>query len=246
MHRTTSVARASVALLLALGWAPGARAQSGPPPQESQAPTVGTEAGAPSTWHAFGLAGGVSNVDASVTGAYRLGLAGGWQLGLDAILSRKREAYISGRELDRGTALSGAALAMIPLVQRGPLSMHLRLGAGLRRLDGEGPQAPRGTSLALTTELGPIANLAVTPGFTVRTGFVNVLNLQLDPATDVDALGQMLTFGVNKALGSSLQIHVDVETGGLFGYDGDGGKYLTRGTLGLRYVPGAAMLQGGF
>lgn len=244
MPRTTSVARVSAALLIALGWVPRARAQSGPPPEETQPSTVRN--GAPSTWHAVGLAAGVSNVDASLTGAYRLGLAGGWQLGIETTLSRKREAYISGRQLDQGTAVYGTTLGMIPLVQRGPLSMHLRLGAGLRRLEGKGPQAPRDTSLALTTELGPVANLTVTPGFTVRTGFLNVLNLQLDPTGDIDALGQVLFFGVNKALGTSMQIHADLETGGLFGYDGDGGKYLVRGLIGLRYVPGAALLQGGF
>ena len=71
----------------------------------------------------------------------------------------------------------------------------------------------RSASLALLTELGPRATITLADGVAVWLGFDNIVDLQL------------------ALLG---------ETGGLFGYDGDGAKYTARVGMSVRFVPRVA------
>jgi hypothetical protein len=48
----------------------------------------------------------------------------------------------------------------------------------------------------------------------------------------------MLT-GLGVALSDSLFLRADVESGGVFGFDGDGTKYETRASVAVRWVSGA-------
>ncbi len=190
--------------------------------------------------HAIGAQGSWSNVDAGAGLSYRVRFAGGWQLGLDARYASLRQGYISGYPVERGTALAGSALAMIPWARSGPLELDLRLAAGGRALDADETLSPERRSTTLTTEFGPVVNVHAAPWLTVRAGWLNVVNLQLAPSTDLDALGQLLLAGVAVPVGDRLLAHADFETGGLLGYGGDGGKYLTRVSVGLRWVLGGS------
>ena len=46
--------------------------------------------------------------------------------------------------------------------------------------------------------------------------------------------------GLVWGLREDLQLAARAEVGGLYGYDGDGGKVLARGGLTLRWLPGAS------
>ncbi|HEU4404358.1 MAG TPA: hypothetical protein VFS43_03615 [Polyangiaceae bacterium] len=210
---------------------------AGAPPNAAPASAPPTSAPA-GTLHALGVQGGWSNVDAGAGLSYRVRLPGGTQFGLDARYASLREGYISGYAVESGAALAGSAVAMIPWARFGPVDLDVRLSAGARALDADETRSPDRSSTALTTDFGPVVNVHAAPWLTLRTGWLNVVNLQLAPATDLDALGQIVLAGVAVPVGDRLLAHADFETGGLFGYDGDGGKYLTRVSVGLRWVLG--------
>ncbi|MCU0684961.1 MAG: hypothetical protein MUF34_22390 [Polyangiaceae bacterium] len=191
-----------------------------------------------STLHALGVQGNWSNVDAGVGLSYRARLPGEAQLGLDARYASLRQGYVSGYAVESGAALAGAAVAMLPWARFGPVVLDLRLSAGVRALDADQTRSPDRSSTTITTDFGPVVNVHAAPWLTLRTGWLNVVNLQIAPATDLDALGQLLLAGVAIPVSDRLLAHADFETGGLFGYDGDGGKYLTRVSVGLRWVLG--------
>lgn len=194
----------------------------------------------PSTQHAFILAGGYSSVDATALLGYRLGLAGGVQLGLEVRHAPSRQGYIDGFAATGGSAQYGTLRALFPLAASGPLELGLGTSLGVRRLAANASAGPERTSLAFTSEVGPIAHLQLSPALTLRAGWLQVTHLQTAPSTSLDAMGQVLVLGAMAPVTDSLQLYADLETGGLFGYDGDGGKYLTRGTVGARLMLGGA------
>ena len=54
-----------------------------------------------------------------------------------------------------------------------------------------------------------------------------------------DVQGALLSLGGGIALGERLWLHGRIDTGGIFGADGDAGKYLFRGTLAIRGLFGS-------
>ncbi|WP_309887711.1 hypothetical protein [Archangium sp.] len=209
----------------------------------SAAPALAQETASaqePSALHGFSMAGSYSNVDSAVTLGYRLRLPSGVQLGLEARHAPSREAYIDGFPGTGGSAQYGTLRALVPLASAGPLTIGFGANLGLRSLSVRSSLGPDSSSLAVTSELGLLAHLPLSSLLTLRAGWLQVTSFQTKPGFAVDALGQVMVLGVTAPVTDSLQLFADLETGGLFGYDGDGGKYLTRGTLGARLVLGGA------
>jgi hypothetical protein len=194
----------------------------------------------PSTLHAFNLAGAYSNVDSAAILGYRLRLSNGLQLGAEVRYAPSRRSYIDGFATTGGAARYGTLRALVPLASSGPLELGLGTTLGVRALSVDTTPGPDRDSLALTSEIGPVAHLRLTRGLTLRAGWLQVTTLQTRPNTAVDALGQVLLLGATAPVTDTVQLYADFETGGLFGYDGDGGKYLTRGLIGARWVLGGA------
>jgi hypothetical protein len=186
--------------------------------------------------HGLSLSGAASSVDARGELGYRVRSSGGWQLGVGLAVARPSEAYISGYPARGGRALYGAVLGVAPLLELGPLELTGFLSLGGRALTGTSTRAPDSSSFALTTRLGPVAAVHLTDSWSLRAGWLNVFDLQLRPDTAADAIGFVLLAGLSVAPAASLHLYADLETGGLVGYDGDGAKYLTRGTLGARWL----------
>ncbi|HEX8705187.1 MAG TPA: hypothetical protein VF815_40525 [Myxococcaceae bacterium] len=222
-NTTPSLLSSTLALLLCLTAAP-ALAQQSPPTQE------------PSSLHAFTLGGSYSNVDSAVTLGYWLRLPSGVQLGLDARYAPSRQAYIDGFLGTGGSARYGTLRALVPVASAGPLTVGFGANLGLRSLAVKSSAGPDSSSLTFTSELGLLAYLPVSSRLTLRAGWHQVTSFQTRPGFDVDAMGQVLVLGATAPVSRGVQLFADLETGGLYGYDGDGGKYLTRGTLGVRLV----------
>jgi hypothetical protein len=193
-----------------------------------------------STRHAFNLGGAYSNVDAAAILGYRLRLSGGLQLGAEVRYAPSRRSYIDGFATTGGAGRYGTLRALVPLASSGPLELGLGTTLGVRSLAVDTTTGLDKSSLAFTSEIGPGAHLQLTRGLTLRAGWLQVTNLQTRPNTALDALGQVLLLGATAPVTDTVQLYADFETGGLFGYDGDGGKYLTRGIVGARWVLGGA------
>jgi hypothetical protein len=199
-------------------------------------PLVVTLLAASPPQHALSVNGSLSGTDAHGALAYSLRTAAGWQLGAEVRLAAPRESFISGYPASGGVAPSGLLHGVAPLVDAGPLQLSLALQLGVRALFAADSVGPDTRALVLLTRLGPIASVRVTDAFAVRAGWCSVVNLQLTPGADLEALGQVLMLGAVVHFTPSLAAYADFETGGLLGFGGDGGKYLVRGSLGLRWT----------
>jgi hypothetical protein len=188
---------------------------------------------------AVALAPSVSGADTRLELQGRLRI-GGAQLGLTARGSELRAAWIDGWPVDDGRAGAVLAHAAVPLVDRGGFRFDLRAQVGPRWMVARATEAPTSSSLALLTAVGPRATLDLGDRAAVQLGVDQVTDLQLDPGFAMDGLGQLLQGAVVRAVGDDWQVALSAETGGLFGYDGDGAKYATRAGVSLRFVPGAA------
>ena len=195
---------------------------------------------AATTRHAVSLQLTGSNFDSGASLGYRTRFRGGAQLGIEARALAAREAYVDGFAATGGYSVAGLAIGMLPMVQAGPLDLHLRASVGGRSLKVDETTGPRERSFTLVSEVGPVVNVRVSQDLTLRTGWLAITNFQLSPRFDSEALGQVLLAGAVMPLTPDLQLHADVETGGLFGFDGDGGKYVLRGSVGARWVLGGS------
>jgi hypothetical protein len=196
-------------------------AQPIPPPEISQSLSINA---------------GLSSTDAHGAIGYRLRSSGGWQIGAELRIAGSREAFISGFAADGGAAGAVTLIGAAPLVEVGPLELALVTHLGARVLDATRASGPDDRATLFTSRLGPIASIALGEHVALRAGWLNVVNLQLAPSTDLEALGQVVTLGAAAAISDELQAYVDFETGGFLGFDGDGTKYLNRGTVGLRWM----------
>jgi hypothetical protein len=209
------------------------------PAVADQEPDAGPEQAAPTptTHHSASAAGGLSPADTAVELAYRLRLRSELQLGLSARGSFVRTGFVDGFRASNGRSVSGLALVMVPLARRGRLSIDFRGALGARTSDFDESAAPDSVSFVIPSQLGVIANVSF-PSVTLRAGWMNVVDVAVAPKGAIDTLGQLLLLGAAVPVSDSLQLYADGETGGVFGYDGDGAKYVTRAAFGLRWVSG--------
>jgi hypothetical protein len=182
----------------------------------------------------------VSGADVRGALAGRLGSPSGSAIGAEVRWAEVSKAWIDGWPVEDGSAASALAHGAVPLVRTERLRLDLRANVGARWLSAREVQGPDDRSTALLTEVGPRATLTVAEGAAVWLGFDNVLDFQLDPSFAPDGLGQLLNAGLVFAPTDGLQFALHGETGGLYGYDGDGGKYATRAGVSVRFVPRVA------
>ncbi|MEO0604876.1 MAG: hypothetical protein AAF211_25820 [Myxococcota bacterium] len=74
----------------------------------------------------------------------------------------------------------------------------------------------------------------------IRVGWKNVFHQQISPSSALDAQGALVRVEGVLGVSDDLQVTIAGATGGVFGFDGNGGKYLAGIRAGLRFVPGAA------
>lgn len=172
---------------------------------------------------------------------WRTQLPNNVQLGVSGQAGLAHGLYLDGWPVEGGRSFTALLSGSAPLVHEDRVQLDLQLETGPRLLL---PSAPVGggldRSLALAIGLRPLATMAVNDALDVQLGWTARFDLQLDPAPVPDALGQLLLAGAVVHLGPHLDLALRAETGGLFGYGGDGAKYAARGGLGLRWFPGGA------
>lgn len=188
---------------------------------------------------AVAVAPSVSGGDAraEVQGRLRLGEV---QVGVTGRWAEVRRAWIDGWPVDDGTARSALAHVAVPIARSVRFRFDLRANVGARWLAARETLGPIDRSVALLTEVGPRANLGLSDRVAVQLGFDQITDFQVDPSFATDGLGQLLTASAVAAPGRDWQLALTGETGGLYGYDGDGAKYAARIGLSVRFAPGAA------
>jgi len=170
----------------------------------------------------------------------RVGWDSGMQLGLSGSSHLVRVAFIDGYEVSDGVAFTGATDLTLPLLRSGDLRLDVELESGVRWLVATETSAPTDRSLVVLADVAPMATVDLSEAIGLRVGWVLLHHLQVRPGFALDAQGSLLRFGLVTAPSPDLQVVLDGQAGGVFGFDGDGGKFLAQAAVGLRWVPGAA------
>ena len=146
----------------------------------------------------------------------------------------------SSRPTHDDAVLRARAPLFFPVHRSRTLTMALGFAPGVRVVRSANPGFGSRRGLTLTADLGAYAYVHAHPRLTWLVGFELPVGIQIDPITDIDTLGTLLVTGPVVPLGDRLSWYATLEGGGLYGSDGDAGKFLVRGTTGLRVVLGAS------
>ena len=188
---------------------------------------------------ALGALGHVSNEGEGALLDLRLRFPGGGQLGLDLGFGRARESWIAGFAADDARRTDLGLRFLAPLWEEGALRFSLGGRAGMRRLASAETNAEESGSWAVNLELAALGHARLHRAVTWRAGVLVPFSLEVAPEVVNDVTGALLTTGLALRLARGLQLTADLDAGGVFGADGDAGKFLARATVGLRFTPTA-------
>lgn len=165
--------------------------------------------------------------------------AEGIQLGGVLDLGVRDAAYLGGHA-EHGASSGGLGFVLLaPLTTHGPLTLDLRGVAGasyLRLFD-----APDGVShgqsddaVRARLDLSMLAHVRLDAAWMLRLGITLGFDLEVTPTVDLADQSALLGAGIAFAPASDWMLHAQIEAGGSYGFDGDNGKVVVRGTLGVR------------
>jgi len=193
--------------------------------------------------HALTLAARAGNPGYGGLLGYRVRLRHGIGLGFELEGSFAPRAYIGGYPVDQNAIVGGRVPLFFPVHRARRLTVALTLAPGVRATRSFDPGFAESSGLALTVNLGVTAYLRAHERLTLTLGIDNPVSIQIDPIVDLDQLGTLLVFGPVVPINQRLSWYASVEAGGLFGSDGDAGKFFARGTTGVRVVLGASAMR---
>lgn len=156
------------------------------------------------------------------------------------------DAVIGGYATEDNLVLAARAPMFFPVYRSRQLTMALTFAPGLYYTQSftEGP-TPRTPSqgLSITVDAGVFAYIRATPHLTWVAGVENPFGVQVEPIVDLSKIGTLLVTGPVVPINDRMSWFATLEAGGVFGSNGDGGKFLVRGTTGLRVVFGTSARQ---
>lgn len=157
-----------------------------------------------------------------------------------------RDAAYVGGQTEHGASSGGVGLVLlVPLTRQGPLSLELRGVAGasyLRLL--EAPRAGSRDAARARLEVGMLAHVRLETAWLLRLGATLGFELEVAPTIDLADQTALLCAGIAFAPSSDWMLHAQLEGGGSYGFDGDNGKVIVRGTVGVRVAfDGAEVLH---
>ncbi|WP_428265861.1 hypothetical protein [Haliangium sp.] len=170
---------------------------------------------------------------------YQRGLPRGVELGVQARTGLMRQGFIAGYAVRDGLVSAGRLWGAMRLYRRGALGIDAHIAPGVRVVRGaEGAGPERQGATAVTFDTGVVAHMRASRRLRLHAGLLLPFSYEIAPEVINDVQGALITAGATIDLGANTQAFASVETGGIFGADGDAGKYLTRATAGVRMVLG--------
>jgi hypothetical protein len=143
--------------------------------------------------------------------------------------------YLGGYA-ERGVLSGGLGVVFLaPLVQSGPLTLDLRGVAGAAYLGVlEAARGPSSDALRARVELSMLGHVRLDPAWLLRFGATLGFDLEVTPTLDMADQAALVTAGLGFAPAPDWMLYAQVDAGGTFGFDGDNGKVILRGTAGVR------------
>jgi hypothetical protein len=153
------------------------------------------------------------------------------------------EGYLSGHTVSP-VATGGAGLVVLfPVTSSGPLDLFARYVPGLAFLEGVEDDA---SAVRQTNEFGAFGHVMIGTHGLLRVGAILGVDLEIDPTTDLADQSQAITLGYGHAFGESWLLYADVTSGGTFGFNGDNGKAILEGSIGVRIPVSGGGARGAF
>ncbi len=200
---------------------------------------------APSSWDraasSFALGARLSNFGAGAALDVRVRTAGETQLGLDLGLGRDWDVFVGGHAGHDALRLDAGLSVLTPIWRREQVSLSFGARAHVRRIDGASQTSAlaQRASWAAGGDLLFVTHAGLSDRVVLRAGVVVPVVFELAPEVQPDIVGALLSLGTAIALTEQLSLTLDADAGGVFGANGDGAKFLARGTVALRFQIGA-------
>lgn len=176
-----------------------------------------------------------SNEGAGLSLDGRLTLRRGTTLGLGIAAAWRDVAYFGGRSAHGVATVEPSLLVLLPAARTGTLALDVRLGTGMRFARDVGDvttQHERATRVV--TELGLFGHLRVGPTLVLRAGALLVIEVEAAPTVALADMMQLVSLGVGIQVAPNALLYATAEAGGTYGFDGNNGKVVARGALGVR------------
>jgi hypothetical protein len=184
---------------------------------------------------ATGRTGGAGHESAGGRLDARYRWENGISLGLAVEGTALDHLFIGGFSERSGAGAGGTLSASFPMLQMGPLSLDLGLATGVAWLtDTDDTKGPEDEALRSSTELSFHAHVLLGQRWLLRAGVILGFDLELGSGELADQ-SQLLSVGAAFSATDWLMVVATMDAGGTFGFDGDNGKLIVRGTVGLRF-----------
>lgn len=192
------------------------------------------------TAHALSLAARASNFEYGGRGTYRFRFRSQTTAGISVEGGYGIGAFIAGYAVKRTAYFDARLPWLFPFLASDKFAMAFGLTPGLRRVRSFDPDgAPHDTSWAVALDTAVWSYAHLHERVTVKLGVIVPVSLQVSPQIDNDKVGGLIVTGLIVPLTDRLQWFADAQAGGIFGSNGDAGKFLVRGTTGVRLTIGA-------
>lgn len=202
--------------------------------QAAEGPETATEGQTGESGHAATASARASALGFGAQFGYRARLRRGLGLGLEVEGLYDPEAVLGGHATERNGFVNVRAPVFVPVARSDTFTFAVLVAPGLRVGFAGEPGFGPDRSVAVTMEAGVFGYVHVTRRLTWMLGFDVPVAIQVAPITDVSETGQLLRTGPVVNLTPRINLYATVDAGGLFGSDGDAGKFLIRGTAGVR------------
>jgi hypothetical protein len=201
------------------------------PPSYAQQPPARDNSGFVLAGSALGsTSGGGLEVDA------RFRWASGVQLGLVLDGEAASHAYFGGTKAEGVASGAVKALALFPLLTARSVEFDLRVTTGLDYArDVSGRVTSYRDALRSVSELSWLAHVPLATASLFRAGAILTFEMETQPTQALADQALLLTVGFGHEVSESALFYANIDAGGTYGFDGDNGKVVTRGALGLRW-----------
>jgi hypothetical protein len=162
----------------------------------------------------------------------RLVLPRGAQVGLTLTGQAFGIGHFSGQTVHDVSSIEPGVVVLAPLVRAPGFELAFRFGAGARfsyERAGQRRQATRAV-----TEVAMLAHLRLRARGLVRVGALVGVELEVAPTVELADQTLMVVLSGGYAVAPRALLFASMEGGGSYGFGGDNGKVVLRGTVGLR------------
>jgi hypothetical protein len=160
----------------------------------------------------------------------------GLQLGILADGQAASHAYFGGTKAEGVASAGVSAVVLLPIVSAPSVEFDLRLVTGLRySRDVVGDLTPHRDALRSVTDLAWLAHVPIGSTSLLRAGAIVTFEMETKPTQALADQGLLLTLGFGQKVTENALVYATADAGGTYGFDGDNGKVITRGALGVRW-----------